>query len=76
LYSHLGDDADFYAAAAMAGDNVAVASRTGFVYALNASSREIKMVADIGGEISCLSWDKIRNLLWIGGDHGSLGYLE
>jgi len=76
LYSHLGDDADFYAAAAMGGDAVAVASRTGLIYSLNASSREIRMVCDIGREISCLGWDKARNLLWIGGDHGSLGYFS
>ena len=74
LYSHLSDDADFYDAAAMTGDAVAVASRIGLLYSLNASTREIKTVTDIGHEISCVSWDKARNLLWIGGDYGSLGY--
>lgn len=73
LYSHLGDDADFFAAAAMTGDNVAVTSRNGFIYSLNATTREIKTIADAGRDISCVSWDKARNLLWIGGEYGSLG---
>lgn len=73
LYSQLGDDAEFYAAAAMEGDAVAVASRTGFIYSLNASTRDIKYVADVGREITCISWDKIKSLVWIGGENGSLG---
>jgi len=74
LYSQLGDDAEFFAAAATEGDSVAVASRTGFVYLLNAGTREIKSVIDIGREITCITWDKSNNLLWIGGENGSLGY--
>lgn len=73
MYSQLGDDAEFYAAAVMDGDSVVVAARTGFVYLLNASTRDIKCVADVGREITCISWDKCRSLLWIGGENGSLG---
>jgi hypothetical protein len=73
LYSQLGDDAEFYAAAAMEGDSVAVASRTGFIYLLSASTRDIKYIADVGREITCISWDKSKCLLWIGGENGSLG---
>jgi hypothetical protein len=75
LYSHLADDAEFYAAAAMTGDEVAVASRTGYIYSLDAGTREIRHVTDVRREISCISWDKERDLLWIGGDAGSLGYV-
>jgi hypothetical protein len=57
----------------MEGDAVAVASRTGFVYHLDAGSREIKSVTDIGQEITCISWDKAKGLIWIGGENGSLG---
>ena len=57
----------------MDGDSVVVASRPGFVYLLNAATREIKGVADVGREITCISWDKSKNLLWIGGELGSLG---
>jgi hypothetical protein len=74
LYSHLAEDAEFYTAAAMEGDNVVVGSRNGFVFLLNATTREIKIVTDLGGEIICMSWDKARSLLWIGGENGSLGY--
>jgi hypothetical protein len=75
LYSHLADDAEFYAAAAMTGDEVAVASRTGYIYLLDAGTREIRHVTDIRQDISCISWDKARGLLWIGGESGSLGYM-
>ena len=75
LYSHLNDDAEFYDAAAMNGDAVAVISRTGFVYLLNSTTREIKVVTDVQREITCASWDKDRGVLWIGGEHGSLGYI-
>ena len=74
LYSQLGDDAEFFAAAAMDGDSVVVASRTGFVYLLNAGTREIKCVTDIGREITSIAWDKPKGLVWIGGENGSLGY--
>jgi hypothetical protein len=74
LHSHLGEDAEFYAAAAMDGDSVAVASRAGFVYLLNAANREISIVTDIRREITCISWDKAKDLLWVGGEHGTLGY--
>jgi hypothetical protein len=73
LYNHLNDDAEFYAVAAMDADSVAVASRAGLVYSLDATSREIKLVTDIGQEITCFSWDRRRDLLWIGGENGSLG---
>lgn len=76
LYSHLNDDAEFYDAAAMTGDSVAVVSRTGFVYLLNSTTREIKVVTDVQREITCVSWDKEKDLLWIGGEHGSLGYIS
>jgi len=75
LYSQLGDDAEFFAAAATDGDSVVVASRTGFVYLLNAGTRDIKSVADIGREITCIAWDKSNSLLWIGGENGSFGYI-
>lgn len=75
MYSHLNDDAEFFAAAAMEGDFVAVASRTGFIYLLNATTREIKTVTDVGREITCVSWDKAKGLLWIGGENGALGYI-
>ena len=75
LYSHLNDDAEFYDAAAMTGDSVAVVSRTGFVYLLNSTTREIKVITDVQREITCASWDKDRGVLWIGGEHGSLGYI-
>jgi hypothetical protein len=75
LYSHLNDDAEFYDAAAMTGDSIAVVSRTGFVYLLNATTREIKVITDVQREITCASWDKDRDVLWIGGEHGSLGYI-
>src|SRR5579859_4272760 len=58
----------------MEGDTVAVASRSGLVYSLNATTREIKTVTDVGREITCVSWDKAKGLLWIGGENGSLGY--
>jgi WD40 repeat protein len=74
LYSHLAEDAEFYTAAAMEGDSVVVASRNGFIFLLNTATRDIKIVTDLGGEIMCLSWDKARDLLWIGGENGSLGY--
>ena len=74
LYSQLGDDAEFFAAAATEVDSVVVASRTGFVYLLDAGTREIKSITDIGREITCIAWDKPNNLLWIGGENGSLGY--
>jgi hypothetical protein len=73
LYSHLGDDADFYAAAAMEGDSVAVASRAGFIYLLNSGTREIKTIVDVGWEITSIGWDRGKALLWIGGENGSLG---
>ena len=73
MYSQLGDDAEFYAAAAMEVDSVVVASRTGFIYLLNASTRDIKCVADVGREVTCISWDKMKSCLWIGGENGSLG---
>jgi len=75
LYSHLNDDAEFFAAAAMEGDSVAVASRSGLVYLLNATTREIRTVTDVGREITCVSWDKAKGLLWIGGENGALGYV-
>jgi hypothetical protein len=74
LYSHLAEDADFYTAAAMDGDDVVVASRNGFIYSLNASTREISLTTDVGREIICMTWDKTRNLIWLGGENGSLGY--
>ena len=73
LYSQLGDDAEFFAAAAVDGDSVVIASRTGFLYLLNAGTREIKSLTDLGREITCIAWDKSNNLLWVGGEHGSLG---
>ena len=73
LYSHLGDDAEFYAAVSMECDSVVVASRSGFIYQLNAGTREIKFVIDIGREITCMNWDKAQGLVWIGGENGSLG---
>jgi hypothetical protein len=74
LYSHLAEDAEFYAATATDGDSVVVASRNGFVFLLNATTREITIVTDLGGEVICMSWDKARSLIWIGGENGSLGY--
>ena len=74
MYSHLNDDAEFFAAAAMEGDSIAIASRTGLIDLLNASTRVIKTVTDVGREITCVSWDKAKGLLWIGGENGSLGY--
>ena len=76
LYSQLGEDADFYAAATMEGDSVVVASRPGFLYHLNASTRDIKLLTDIGREISCVAYDPSRSLLWIGGEHGCMGYVQ
>lgn len=73
LYSHLGEDAEFFAVAAMDGDSVVVASRTGFIYLLDAGTREIKLITDVGKEVTCMSWDKEKNILWIGGEHGMLG---
>ena len=57
----------------MEGDSVAVASRAGFIYLLNAGTREIKSVADVGWEITSIGWDRAKGLLWIGGENGSLG---
>jgi hypothetical protein len=57
----------------MEGDSVVVASRSGLVYLLNATTREIRNVTDVGREITCVSWDKAKGLLWIGGEYGALG---
>jgi len=57
----------------MEGDSVVVASRSGLVYLLNATTREIRNVTDVGREITCVSWDKTKGLLWIGGEYGALG---
>jgi hypothetical protein len=76
LYSQLGEDAEFFAAAATEGDSVVVVSRPGFVYHLNTSTREIKLITDIGREITCIAHDLLRNLLWIGGENGCLGYVH
>ena len=56
-------------------ESVVVASRPGFLYHLNASTREIKLITDIGREITCLVWDPSRGLLWIGGENGCLGFV-
>jgi hypothetical protein len=74
LYTHLSDDAEFYAAATITGDTVAVASRAGYIYSLDTATREIKLVSDVEREITCIAYDKPRSLLWIGGEHGCLGY--
>ena len=74
LYTHLSDDAEFYAAATITGDTVAVASRAGYIYSVDTATREIKLVSDVEREITCIAYDKPRSLLWIGGEHGCLGY--
>jgi hypothetical protein len=73
LYSQLGEDAEFFAAAPLEGDSAVIASRPGFIYHLDTSTREIKLVTDVGREITCIAYDPSRSLLWIGGENGCLG---